>query len=490
MSAAGEHAGDGFAQTGLIDLALGAGTPAELAPLRAAVASDPFVALEFAETRNLIEEFRELRVMPSADFAHSLESVVLRAQRWQALRRAPAPLGKRLLPYLAAAAMLLASLLLLDPLRLGPVQGSREPELPQWTSATRIALTSPSAPVRLRRPEALATIHAAAERLGGGAQLPTAVQQYLNLSQSDRLAVWLQATTAAESLRERFEARSSMELRRKLLQRRNAAAMDDRIQTLAHNLAADLRAPEELPLPAVAMGVRALVAAGNAEAIPEELWSGANRLADLLPSCRGGELANVLLALAECAAATGRNAPWIQEHGERLLQEILECDGEVWVARLPAWLTGRMSTSQCADAGRFLAIAPAYGLDVETCILVRLLLAAHLQHRRAVQAETPELLAALLYGFGDVMLKADVHEIEVRLAAWRWSSLEPQFTTLQHLYWSLVPTSSGYAHFRREAERTEALPEPEAVLDRAAFCLALAAGYAGGAVRATVRPGY
>ncbi len=490
MTAGSHSPGDAATPASLVDLALGTGTPAELASLRAAVAADPFVALEFAETRNLIEEFRDLRVMPSADFARSLDSVVSRAQRWQTLRRAPAPLGERLMPYVAAAAMFLVSLVLMDPLRLGQTRPDRAPDLPQFSFATRIAMTAPSAPVRLRRPEALAAMQAAVKRLDGGAQLQEALQRYQNLSQSERMAAWLQANHAAAAQRERFEARSDAELRRKSLDRRNAAAMDDRIQALAHDLGADLQTSEALAVPTLAIAVRALVAAGNADAVPEPLWLGADRLLAELPSCRGGELATALLALAECAAATGSHTPWIQEHGERLVREVLECDGDVWATRLPAWLTGRMSTAQCADAGRFLAMAPYFGMDSESCMLARLLLAAHLQHRREVQAETPELLAALLHGFGDVMQKAELRELEVRLAAWRWSSLEPEFRTLQHLFWSLLPSSSGYAQFRREAERIESMPTPVGVGDRAAFCLALAAGYAGGAVRATMRPGF
>lgn len=486
---AADGSSDGVqARAGMVELALGAGTPAELAALRAEVAADPFAALEFAEARNLIEEFRDLRVMPSADFARSLDAVVGRAQRWQSLQRRPTPLSKHVLHVAVLAAMLIASLALLAPLR--QVQEERTPELPQWSSATRIAMTSPSTPVRLRRPEALDTIQAAVERLEGGTHLQEALQRYQDLAQSERMAAWLQANHAAVSQRERFEARSAAEFRRKALDRRNSAAMDDRIQGLAQDLGAELRTAGVLPVSTLAMAVRAMVAAGNADAVPDELWLGADRLAMALPKCRGGELATALLALAECAAATGTDTPLLQEHGERLVREVLECDGEVWVARLPAWLTGRMSTAQCADAGRFLAIAPAFGLDGESCILVRLLLAAHLQHRRAVQAETPELLAALLHGFGDVMLKAELRDLEVRLAAWRWSSLEPEFITLQHLFWSLVPSSSGYAQFRREAERIETMPTPDAVGDRAAFCLALAAGYTGGAVRATMRPGF
>lgn len=490
MSGADEGTQGATPSASLVDLVVGAGTPAELADLRAAVARDPLVALEFAETRHLIEEFRELRVLPSPSFAQSLDVVVQRAQRWQSLRRPPASVWTRLLPFVAAAATLLLSLLLLNPLRLGEAGPQRAPELPQWMSATRIAMVDPSAPARLRRPEALLAMAAATERLGGGVKLQDALLRFQSLSQQERMAAWLQATNSVAAQRERFELRALSESRRKALPSRNAAAIDERIQNLAHDLGSDLRAPEQLPVCTVAMAIRALVAAGNAEAIPEELWASADRLAAILPDCRGGDLATALLALAECAAATGRHASLIQEHGERLVREVLELDGDAWSSRLPAWLTGRMSTAHCADAGRFLAVAPAFGMDGESCILVRLLLAAHLQQRRAVQAETPELLAALLHGFGDVMLKADLREVEVRLAAWRWSSLEPEFTTLQHLFWSLVPSSSGYAQFRREAERVESLPTPEAVGDRAAFCLALAAGYAGGAVRATVRPGF
>ena len=73
-----------------IDVLLGQGTPAELAKAREERARDPLAAVEFAETRQLLEAMRGLRVEPSDRLRRGLDSVVRECARRQSRRR-PTP---------------------------------------------------------------------------------------------------------------------------------------------------------------------------------------------------------------------------------------------------------------------------------------------------------------------------------------------------------------------------------------------------------------
>jgi len=236
------------------------------------------------------------------------------------------------------------------------------------------------------------------------------------------------------------------------------------------------REPTSLPLTDVAVAVRAVLASGRARADDEVVHGAAERLARALPLFHGGELATALAALGDVAAASGGYVDELQENGERLLREVLETDVDTWTRRLPTLLTPATPVAQVADAGRFLAIGPAFGIDAEAALLVRMLLAASLQERRDLRSDTPEVLAALVYGFGDALPRAERRELEEKLCTWRAGSLD--YVTLLQLAWSMTPASAGYAEFRRESGIIDTLPTPATVRERAAFCLCLSAPFA------------
>jgi hypothetical protein len=339
-------------------------------------------------------------------------------------------------------------------------------------------IVAPPPAARLRRPEALVAIRAAAARLGGSGRLPAALQRFEERSQAERLACWVRADNRLAAQREGFELRASGEERRRMLDSRNAAAIDERVQALAAGLLGELREPTSLPLPDVALAVRAVLASGRVRADDEVVDGAARRLAAALPLFHGGELATALAALGDVAAASGGYVDELQENGERLLREVLETDVDTWTRRLPTLLTPATPVAQVADAGRFLAIGPAFGIDAEAALLVRMLLAASLQERRELRSDTPEVLAALVYGFGDALPRAERRELEERLGTWRPASLVPDYVTLLQLAWSMTPASAGYAEFRRESGSIDTLPTPATVRERAAFCLCLAAPFA------------
>src|SRR5262249_56889801 len=130
-------------------------------------------------------------------------------------------------------------------------------DAPGVATAPPMRLGAPPPAARLRRPEALLAIGTAAARLGGSDRLPATLQRFAELSQSERLASWVRAENRLAAQREGFELRASGEERRRLLDSRNAAAIDERGQALATGLLDDLREPTSPHLPDVAPAVRA-----------------------------------------------------------------------------------------------------------------------------------------------------------------------------------------------------------------------------------------
>ena len=111
------------------------------------------------------------------------------------------------------------------------------------------------------------------------------------------------------------------------------------------------------------------------------------------------------------------------------------------------------------------------------CLFVRLLLAAHLQERRDVRNDTPEILAALAYGFSDLLPGEESEEIDSRLRTWSPVSVVPDYLALHQLAGSRSPATLGYARFQLALRRIMALEAPDVLVDRAALCLCLAANF-------------
>ncbi|MGA0059854.1 MAG: hypothetical protein ACO3RU_09735 [Planctomycetota bacterium] len=102
----------------------------------------------------------------------------------------------------------------------------------------------------------------------------------------------------------------------------------------------------------------------------------------------------------------------------------------------------------------------------------RMMVAAHVEERlvRGAGAEQPARLAALLYGFGDLV---DRDAVERALALWRPRLLRDDLVAVHHLAWSRYPVRAGWADFQRELRWLSGLPSPESLRGRAALLLGL-----------------
>ena len=90
--------------------------------------------------------------------------------------------------------------------------------------------------------------------------------------------------------------------------------------------------------------------------------------------------------------------------------------------------------------------------------------------------ERPDLLAAQLYGFGDLV---DRSKLDHKLLLWTPEKLVPEhFVTLHHVSWSQFPTRRGWAKFQRDLRAVAVEATPEDVSDASALLLALATTYA------------
>src|SRR5690606_9804652 len=83
--------------------------------------------------------------------------------------------------------------------------------------------------------------------------------------------------------------------------------------------------------------------------------------------------------------------------------------------RRPAMLSWLTPAQGLADAGRVLLVAPAFGTHAMLAFRARLMIAAHVAERLEARSgsEQPALVAAQLYGFGDLI---DRREADRRLA--------------------------------------------------------------------------
>ncbi|MGE3174102.1 MAG: hypothetical protein AB7O97_15855 [Planctomycetota bacterium] len=466
----------------LVDLALGEGAPADQERLRGELAGDPLRAIEFAETRQLLERMRGLQVDASSGFAARLEHVIRQGEQRQHWRRASPRLWPQVLAVTAAAAALFLLLAVLDPLRLrtrGDGAVGAPPAQPMLAAAVPARAAAPL-------PATIARAWDATQRMLPDSRLVTAFDRLQNGGPRARLSQWLSPRNAVAVLRLEHELRGTADARRQALRARgHLAVVEDRVQDLCADLAVALLGgdADALPTEEMALTVRALIAAGGQHRAAID--RGAELLAARLPALSAGPLAGALQALGEVAAAFG--SPFeaaVHEHGRRLVDEVVAVEGEIWSRRLPALLAWSTPATEVAAAGRFLRIAPAFGIDADQAMLVRLLLLERLQERRDPRNETPDLPAALVYGFGDLLSAADRDEVERRLRTWRPEALLPDFETLQQVAATRDPSCTGYARWQLDLRRVCAVPTPDGTGDRAALCLCLATSFGRSAVPA------
>lgn len=454
-----------------LDLALGQGVRADLDRLREEVARDPLAALEYAETRDLVERMRGLTTEPSAGFAARMDELGRSAEQ-RFVRRRPRP-SLPFAPALLAAAALFLLLALLDPLSL------RTRRAPVALPAPVAALADARAPEPL--PEvltsALARAAEGAKRLAPDSQLTAAWTRFSAATREQQLSDWLSARNATGLMRLDHELRTTASMRMDALRDRGLnAAVDRRVRDLAATLADEIEAGLEEPF-ALSLALRAVVAAGLTRDAAVEV--GAERLFAALPTLEAGPLAMALCALGEAAAATGRsNFAAVAEHGNRLVRSVLDVSDDVWSRRRPRLLQPTEPAANLAAAGRFLGLASAFGIDADEARAVRLLLLAHLCERRDAAVETPDVPTAVVYGFGDLLGEDERTALERQLRRWRPDGLVPDWLALQQLAATRSPQHLGYARWQLDLRRVVAIATPAAPADRAALCLCLANAFA------------
>lgn len=481
-------AADDLGPLGPIDVVLRQGSLQAQAESWQRAATMPRAMLEMAETVALVEQFRAVRTEPGPRFAIKLADVMARAER----RLLPPPSPWQGLPWgLAAAAILFVCLWTWDPLRRPEVSTASLvlATTPPSAGATETAETAEGEPL----PEAVdsrevawqADVETMRQRLGRepSPHLRQALEAGLE-KDPDALGRWLDPRNALVLMRLDHELRASAELRQEALRRQGGLpAADVRVQQLAEGLAGQLAGlADQVPPPAigdVALAVRALIAAGpGGEARHLALQAGGDWLAAQLPHSNAAERVRALAALLEISAVTGRHQAVVAAEGEQLLALVLHVDAENWSRRLPELLGPRVPAGVLADASRVLARLPGVGVDGGRCAMVRQLLLGPLRERRAAGEDSPELVAALLYGSADLLAEAERDQLELQLRRWKPVRLAPDFATVHQMAWSLAPGRRGFTRHQAELRQLAVCADPLDLGPRAALLLCLATNYA------------
>jgi hypothetical protein len=520
---------------------LGEGSPAERAAFRDALQSDLGLAVEIAELRDLFERCREIGtgIEPSGRVERALRRAVSRRVELRGLRRVS---GRERLQFaLRVAAVALISLAVGVGLRAAlPRAGQLREGLRGWerifvgpevalvgeavvqSASVQSASVQSASGVLRRRAEARPADPELVELLAAAA-LPVLEPGFV--AEAERLAARplpdeFRALLSAENrlalLRAEAELRFSPELRAAQRAATGAPDLDDRIRTLAAEVAQRVavalrdRSDPRAHTAAIAIAMRGLVAAGSsAEVGPHQAQVRACRArllaelqglgaapppADGTPASAATALRTaVLAALTELAVLGDTEViPRIGAAVDDLARGVLRAAGGAQ-ARRPDLLSWSTPNEALADAGRLFWIAPAFGTHAGLAFRARLMVAAHLQERleAGAGAEQPARVAALLYGFGDLIDRADADR---RLALWRPRMLASDLVAMHHLSWSKYPVRPGWATFQRELRGIAAIPTPDGLRDAAALLLSLCtnvaapgAGTSTGALIASLR---
>lgn len=252
------------------------------------------------------------------------------------------------------------------------------------------------------------------------------------------------------------------------------ALVDAQLQRLARAVAATL--PQRLAdadttvedIAAVARALASSGLAGNGAAFGPDLRLASAWLQQQLPGLHDGTLATVLASLSTVAAETGDSFEAVRTHGRRLVEESL---GALRRGSAEGLLSPRTTLAELADCGRLLALAPAFGIDLGAAGQLRQRLARELD-RRGGAAPGPEVLAAQLYGFADLV---DRDAFERTLRAWRPLTITArELAIMQHVAASIEPRMRGWTRFRLDLRQlaTCALPVSTATRTDLLLCLA------------------
>ena len=277
-----------------------------------------------------------------------------------------------------------------------------------------------------------------------------------------------------------FANARSAQARRLLIERSGGSlALEERVQALVAELAQQFRprlADGSASVPESAYALRAFLAAGSTCTHGEHaslVRATGHWLEHRLLGAKDGDLAIALAALTDLAVL-GESAAedLVREHGQRLVHSLLQ-PAPARASELLRWET---DLAALGDAGLMLRFLPAFGVQVKAVYEARLLLLTHLEARLANSVgERPQVLAAELYGFGDLVARA---EVDRRLRLWRPKLLLPDYVAVHHLSWSQYPLRLGWSEYQNDLRQLAAIPTPDQPLGTAALALSLALHYA------------
>ena len=479
--------GDAPHEDRLVDLLLGQLVDDEADALRQQAGEDPELAADVDSLGQLLGDLRTLTVEPSPQLGVVVRSSIGRYRRLHPprARRNPFFVLVAGVQVAAVAAALVVAALFAESVAFE----MREREV----LGESVAAASSAEPVRVEPavPEsfALAGVSEPVELPVVPAFLDPDVE--FNLLSTYPFFAWVERTPALEALmvatnglsERRRDARSRYNpARRKMAIRMTGGSqhLDARILTLAGEIAAKIdRALYEgsASVSDVAFSVRALLVGGSTLRLGPHHASVRRCVAFLeakLPELDGGPLATALAGMMDVAvvsdAPTGRLVGF---HATRMIQALYEEK-----SHRPPLLNWQATPTQLADAGEVLRLAPAFpGVDPDRAKNARGFLAAHLEERRlASKTVQPDLWAAQLYGYGDLV---DREVIELSLIFWDAKDLAAEYmVALHHVSWSRFPVRPGWAAFQQELRSVAALATPESPTDAAALLLALAVNYA------------
>lgn len=505
----GGRPGDGF-EVDALELVLQQGSEAQRAATRQRLADDPLLAIELAEARMLVEEFRTLRTEPGRRYDRLLNQLCARAERSRPAK--PGLFGRRWAgPLLAAAAAVLAfvGLRAIDPLGCLRAADPLHAQL-AWTGEAHVGIADeqvaalpprsddrtepapvvpmPVVPVQIEtREEALFAdaVEVMRRQLDGQASPLLREALEAGLAADVRLDRWVLPRNALALMRRDHELRGDASVRQQELRRRGGAPDTDlRAQELADRIATRLLAAFDGAAPApsldeVGLGLRALVAAGPGDvARHAALLRGGDWLAQRLPEWSGARLVAALSALVEVAAITDGHRDALAGHGRRLVDDVLRRDEQNWERSLPELVGSHVAAGVLGEAGRLLARLPGVDVEARRAGLVRQLVLGQLRSRRVPNNERPEVMAALVYGFADLLAEAERDELEHELLRWRPLNLVPDFATVQQQAWGLLPGRLGFTRLQTARRRLAMLPSPAELAELAGLCLCLCTDYA------------
>lgn len=497
---------DGF-EVDALELVLQQGSEAQRAATRQRLADDPLLAIELAEARMLVEEFRTLRTEPSRRYDRLLRQLGARAERSRPAR--PGLFGRRWTgPLLAAAAAVLAfvGLRAADPLACLRTEDSlRVPVALSPSEATALspseamAVAAPSPGQERTVPELVVPVHIETRdevlfadavevmrrQLDGQASPLLREALEVGLRRDVRLDGWVLPRNALALMRRDHELRGDASVRQQELRRRGGAPDTDlRAQELADRIALSLLAALDGAAPSpsldeVGLGLRALVAAGPGDVVRHAaLLRGGDWLAQRLPEWSGARLVAALSALVEVAAVTDGHRDALAAHGRRLVDDVLRRDQQNWERSLPELVGHHVAPGVLGEAGRLLARLPGVDVEARRAGLVRQLVLGQLRSRRVPNNERPEVVAALVYGFADLLAERERDELEHELLRWRPLHLVPDFATVQQQAWGLLPGRLGFTRLQTARRRLAMLPSPAEPTELAGLCLCLCTDYA------------